>query len=102
MATGDKASLLNTVGTELPDNNNGDIAPSNLRTTESAIITYNLNMKEQVEQVVEGPVNYTGGLQANSFDVLAAPPNDNKHYIMRNGEWTELVILSHNKRHDSD
>jgi hypothetical protein len=36
------------------------------------MVTYSVNMEELTEQVVKGPVNYTGGLQSNGVDVFAA------------------------------
>ena len=59
MATGDKNDLLIQIANELPDNNAGDINPSNIRTTESALVTYNVNMKEATQQVIDGPIEFT-------------------------------------------
>jgi hypothetical protein len=59
MATGDKNDLLVQIANELPDNNAGDINPSNIRTTESALVTYNVNMKETTQQVIDGPIEFT-------------------------------------------
>ena len=58
MATGDINDLLNTIAIKLPDNDTGEISPADVRTVDSAIVTYNLNKAESNPQEVEGPVDF--------------------------------------------
>lgn len=78
MATGDKNDLLNTISNSINDNNTGDVTPADVRTTESAIVTYNLNQKELTTQTVDGVVSFLSGQESKTVQLtpqLSDPPN---------------------------
>jgi hypothetical protein len=92
MPEGDKASLLNKVATELPDNNEGEIEPSNVRTSESAMITYNLNMEELSTQTVKGPVIFDQ-LQLSGGAPVEEAPEDGVYYVRGDAAWVRKASL---------
>jgi hypothetical protein len=71
MATGDKADLLNTISTNIIDNDARLNTPAKVRTVDSAIVTYNLNQKELTRQEVDGAVGFLAGHE--SKDIRLTP-----------------------------
>jgi hypothetical protein len=78
MAANDKNDLLVQIATELPDNSNGDINPSNIRTTESAMVTYSVNMEELTKQDIQGPIEFKTIPTINGDDVSTAVKLDSE------------------------
>ena len=91
MPTGDKDYLLTQIANDLPDNNTGDIEPADLRTVESALVTYTLNTAEGTQQTVAGVIDFVSRPLFNGVPLAYVSNNDDKHYVMRNGEWTGLA-----------
>ena len=87
MAANDKNDLLIQIATELPDNNTGDINPANIRTTESALVTYNVNMEELTEQVIQGVLKH---MQGTKFNSLVTPPAHDKGLVFYDDESNSL------------
>jgi hypothetical protein len=78
MAANDKNDLLIQIANELPDNTNGDINPSNIRTTESAMVTYNVNTEELTQQDVQGVIEFKAIPTINGDDVSTAVKLDSE------------------------
>ena len=93
MATGDKNDLLIQIANELPDNNTGDINPSNIRTTESAMVTYNVNMEELTEQVVKGPIEFDTTPTSEGLSLITEAPLTGFYYVRNNGQWVRKASL---------
>jgi hypothetical protein len=75
----DKNDLLTLVSTELPDNNTGDIEPTNLRVVLSQMISSDLNLDELTTQTALGDV----------VPFVMDAPDDSNVYVRINGNWVE-------------
>lgn len=66
----DKNALLALNDNLFPDNTTEEITPADLRQFNGEDINSNLNLEELTAQVAKGLVNFTGGVQKNSIDLI--------------------------------